>query len=258
MPKELSILLNAVQEAGAAILKLQKTGFTVAHKANKDIVTQADLLANDIIKTSLKQHFPEDGWLSEECVDDESRFKSNRVWIVDPIDGTRDYAQGLPEYAISVALVEKHTPTMAVVFNPATNELFHAIQHQGAWLNQQKIHCGYAAEELFLLASRSEQARGEWDVFAKHTRVKAVGSIAYKLALVAAGRASATFSLGEKNEWDIAAGVLLVTESQGIVTDKLKNPILFNQKIPTVNGVVASTLSANEYVFSLIEDYSPT
>ena len=221
MNKEEQVLLDAVREAGAAIAALQKTGFAVERKSNNDLVTQADLLANDMITKAIAKHFPHDGWLSEELADNPVRRHCKRVWVIDPIDGTIEYTKGLAEYAISVALVEEGVPILAVVFNPETNELFHAVKGRGAWLNQQRIVCDDMPTEKFvLLASRSEYKRGEWERFEQAHSVKPVGSIAYKLALVAAGKAHATFSLGPKNEWDIAAGVLLVIEAGGKATDK--------------------------------------
>ncbi|SRR5579883_194494 len=240
MEHELTVLLQAIQEAGEAILTLQKAGFSIMRKANSEIVTQADLVGNDILKKQLMRAFPEDGWLSEETLDDPKRLTCRRVWIVDPIDGTKEYAQGLAEYAVSVALVEEGQLVLSAVFNPAKGELFHAVRGKGAWLGNDKLVCEKTIpEKLLLLASRSEYARGEWEVYERHHRVQQVGSIAYKLALVAAGRAHATFSLGPKNEWDIAGGVLLVLEAGGVVTDKHRQAFAFNQEKVVVQGVVA-------------------
>ncbi|RDI48687.1 3'(2'),5'-bisphosphate nucleotidase CysQ [Aquicella lusitana] len=254
MTNELKALREAVLEAGEAILGLQKTGFTVAKKANNDIVTKADLLANEILKTQLCGQFPAIGWLSEESVDDSSRLECERVWVVDPIDGTKEYAYGIPEYAISVALVEKGKPVLSAVFNPATNEFFHAIKNEGAWLNNQKIVCtpDVTSNPFLLLASRSEYKRGEWERFQQH-QIKQVGSIAYKLALIAAGQGDATWSLGPKNEWDIAAGVLLVQEAQGRVTDKKKGEFIFNRHEVKVDGIIAAAATAYERIFALSE-----
>lgn len=250
---EIQILLSAVREAGDTIVKLQQSGFSVTRKSNNDLLTQADLAANDILKSRLTKAFPEIGWLSEESVDDEGRLACDLAWVVDPIDGTIEYATGIPEYAVSVALVERGKPVLACVFNPAANEFYHAILGEGAWLNDKRIRCTDAcAKRLRLLASRSEYKRGEWDQFQQQHEVKQVGSIAYKLALVAAGKADATFSLGPKSEWDIAAGVLLVTEAGGKATDQERKPFLFNQVKVRVKGIVASAASVNDYLFQVI------
>jgi len=253
MNKELSILLPAMRAAGSAVLHLQKTGFGVERKANNDLVTEADLLVNDMIMTKLAENFPDDGCLSEESKDHPARLSKQRVWIIDPIDGTIEFANGVPEYAISIALVENSQPILAAIYNPATEEMFHAIKNHGAWLNDQPLACiKEPAQDFLLLASRSEYKRGEWSRYEKQHRIQQIGSIAYKMALVAAGRAHATFSLGPKNEWDVAAGTLLVTEAGGLVSDKYQQPLLFNQSQVLLNSVIATAASCHAQIFALI------
>ena len=252
MMTEIDILLPIMHEAGAAIFAVQQSGLHVATKINGDIVTKADLLVNDILQSRLMKQFPADGWLSEENKDDFNRLTCDRVWIVDPIDGTREFAQGIPEYAISVALIENKIPIVASVFNPSTNELFYAVKDQGAWLGKEKIHCMTSTSALLILASRSEYERGEWDNVERYHHVQPMGSIAYKLASIAAGHAQATFSLSPRNEWDIAAGVLLVTEAGGMVTNKHREKIMFNNKETMVDGIIATTADVNDMIFDLI------
>jgi myo-inositol-1(or 4)-monophosphatase len=238
---ELTILIDAVREAGVAVAAMRHAGVEVTRKANNDMLTQADLLANEILRAKLLTAFPDDGWLSEESVDDVARLRCRRVWVVDPIDGTREYVEGLPEYAVSVALVVGGLVALACVFNPETNEMFSAQSGSGTFLNGKRVQCKqHCHDRLLLLASRTEYQRGEWGRFSDD-EVKPVGSIAYKLALVAAGCADATFSLSPKSEWDIAAGVLLVAESGGVVMDKSRQPLVFNQSNVLVNGIIASS-----------------
>lgn len=257
---EKSVLLNAIRMAGAAVLQLQQTAsaettFKSRADGSIDIVTTADLLANDILKNNLLGAFPDDGWLSEETADDAERLAKKRVWIVDPIDGTREFAAGVPEYAVSVALVEEGIPIISAVFNPATAELFYAIKNGGAWKEDKAIRCtNENPDKLRLLASRSEYHRGEWDKFAKSCHVSQLGSIAYKLALLAAGEAHATFSLGPKSEWDIAAGVLLVQEAGGVVTDIRRETFTFNRQTTRVNGIVATAACVEDDIYSLIDE----
>lgn len=252
MDKQLNILIPAVREAGAAITGLRRQNIHISLKENHDIVTEADVLANHILQSRLQAAFPDDGWLSEESIDDITRLQKRRVWVVDPIDGTREFIAGIPEYAVSVALVEQGKPILACVFNPETNELFSAAFGAGTCLNGVpvtcRLHCG---NKLLLLASRSESQRSEWERFSGHD-IKIVGSIAYKLALVAAGFADATFSLGQKNEWDIAAGVLLVQEALGHATDKNDQTIIFNQPQVCVNGIIATSLVAKHHVTDIV------
>lgn len=251
---EKNLLLETIVKAGQAILDLQKKEIHISLKSNSDIVTQADYLVNDILKNTLMSAYPDDGWLSEETVDNRDRLKYKRVWIVDPIDGTKEFVKRIPEFAISVALVENGVPMLAAVYNPLSKELFHAMKGEGAYLNQQRIHCQrvLSAEKFLLLASRSEEKRGEWDKFKREHEVKVVGSIAYKLALLAAGKADATFSLGPKNEWDIAAGVLLVLEAGGQVSDKQGVTFVFNQANTLVDSVIAYVPEIEEAFLKLI------
>lgn len=252
MQVELAVLLQAMQAAADAILVVRERGFTVKEKANTDVLTEADLAANQVLKNALMGAFPDDGWLSEETEDNPERLLKKRVWIVDPIDGTREFIQGIPEYAISVALVENGWPVLAGVYNPETKECFHAVKGGGAFCNQVRIACRQTASEPYtLLASRSEFNRGEWSPFASQD-VRVIGSIAYKLALVAAGRADATFSLGPKSEWDIAAGVLLMTEAGGYAGACDGLPYLFNQTHCRVKNIAAASAIFKPTLMSLL------
>lgn len=254
MADEFKILLHAMQDAGAALNELQRADDFIQKKANDELLTKADLLVNEILRSRISQHFPDDGWLSEENVDDKSRLMTDRVWMVDPIDGTKEFVNDIAEYAISVALIENGKPIIGAIYNPATKEFFHAEKDQGAWTQNQRLHCRRSSSASFLLlASRSEFDRGEWDRFKSQHHIKPTGSIAYKLALVAAGKADATFSLGPKSEWDIAAGVLIVQEAGGIVTDKNGNDFEFNREDVLVDGIVASTAEIYPEVMAMIK-----
>lgn len=238
----LEVVRKCVYQAGQAIFQMAAEGFETAYKANEDPVTTADLKADSILKEGLLRNFPGTGWLSEETRDDHTRLDKELVWVVDPIDGTKEFVSGIPEYAVSVALVERGEPVLSAVYNPAAEELFTAAKGQGAWLNGEPISAGHAmGEKLVLLASRSEVKRGEFEPFEPVAEIRPCGSIAYKLALIAVGVADATFSLGPKNEWDIAAGVLLVSEAGGCVADKKGKIFTFNQPSTLVDGIVAAT-----------------
>jgi myo-inositol-1(or 4)-monophosphatase len=251
--RELKTLRKAVVEAGQAVLRIAEEEFKMTYKLGMEPVTTADFMANRILQDALIGKFPDYGWLSEETRDDLDRLNKKRVWIVDPIDGTKEFIRGIPEYAVSVALVEDGSPVLGVVYNPSGYELFTAIKGHGAWLNENPIRADYQFSGFpVVLGSRTEVHRGEFEPFLKSAVIRPTGSIAYKLALVAAGRADATFSLGHKNEWDIAAGVLLVKEAGGRVGDRDGYPLVFNRKRTLVNGVVAATSKAYPYVMNMI------
>lgn len=251
---ELDVLERAIRQAGQAVQTLVAEGFATAHKANQDPVTTADLEANRILHTAFEAHFPDYGWLSEETRDNPSRLQKARVWIVDPVDGTKELVTGIPEYAVSVALVEHGRPVVGAIYNPATDELVIGAQGLGTFYNGRPAFADFPlGEKPVLLASRSEIKRGEFAPFEAVAEVKPMGSIAYKLGLIAAGRADATFSLGPKNEWDIAAGILLVEEAGGYVADQTGRPFVLNQANTLVNGIVATTPAAQPQVLAMIQ-----
>ncbi|MBV9575020.1 MAG: 3'(2'),5'-bisphosphate nucleotidase CysQ [Gammaproteobacteria bacterium] len=240
MQKELKILLNTIEAAGDAVEAFRKNEIAFSLKQNQSPVTEADLIANNVLKKNLLTHFPQDGWLSEETIDEPSRLQSKRIWIVDPIDGTKEFIKRIPEYAISVALIEKNQPILAAIYNPATQALFYAIKNQGAWHQNKKMQCTQLqANKLSVLASRTEISAGKWDKFKEIFIVKEMGSIAYKLALVANGFADGIISLDPKSEWDIAAGLLLIQEAGGNISDLNGNALCFNQSNILINGIIA-------------------
>ena len=149
MNDELNIVVDAVKQAGARALQLAKDGFEIKRKADHSPVTTADLAVNDILQKSLMTNFPNDGWMSEESPDNPERLKRSRVWIIDPIDGTSYFVKGIPQYSISVALVENQQPILGVVYNPATEELFTALAGQGLFVNGEAIPTNESANEPF-------------------------------------------------------------------------------------------------------------
>lgn len=198
----------------------------------------------------LQQFLPEarDGWLSEESTDNLARLEARRVWIVDPLDGTREFTAGIPEWSISIGLIEDGKPVAGGVLNPATQEMFLGAVESGVTLNGRPARTRNCRqiEESLVLASRSEVCRGEW----KHLenapfRITAMGSVAYKLARVAAGLADATWTLVPKHEWDVAAGVALVCASGGIVRAKEGGFPLFNRREPLFQGLISFSESCN-------------
>ncbi|MGC3974008.1 MAG: 3'(2'),5'-bisphosphate nucleotidase CysQ [Nitrospira sp.] len=242
MDHELTILSQAMSDAGREALRLASAGLETFTKADHSPVTSADLAVNDILQGRLLTAFPEDGWLSEETADNETRLSRKRVWIVDPIDGTRSFVRGLPEFCLSVALVENGVPTVAAIFNPATGEFFSAIRGRG--LRVERLSDSdqprfTAIERPVALVNPWELRVGRLDGLQAHLHCRPIGSIAYALALVAAGQADAVVTLTGGNEWDVAAGVLLVEESGGRATTAAGHPVTFNRPDPRLPGTLA-------------------
>lgn len=238
---ELEVLRQAVRQAGQQVLKLAAEGFETHIKKDRSPVTTADLAVNQILHDLLLTAFPHDAWLSEESPDDPRRLENKRVWVIDPIDGTKYFMRGVPQYAISVALVESHQPVVAAVYNPAIDELFSAVLGAGAWLNGQPIHVTPSRDgRPVILVNPPALERGVFRTIEAAAECRPMGSIAYTLALVAAGRADATLNLDGLNEWDVAGGVLLIEEAGGAVMDRNGSPLSFNQAKTTIHGILAA------------------
>ena len=183
-----------------------------------------------------------EGWLSEESVDDSARLEYERVWVVDPLDGTREFVAGIPEWCISVGFVENGQAVAGGSAIPRLGELFLGGVGQGITLNDRAVRSSNRREisGAVVLASRSEVKHGEWDCFRQAPFVtRPMGSVAYKLALVAAGLADATWTFAPKSEWDIAAGVALVECAGGFARKIDNSPILLTRNRPAFPGLLA-------------------
>lgn len=239
---ELDRLLAAVREAGRLALSFFGKGPRVDLKADGTAVSEADLAVDAYLKKALRDADSSYGWLSEETDDDLDRLTKSRVWVVDPIDGTRAFLRDKPEWTISAALVVEGRPSLAAVYNPATGEFFHAAEGEGAFLNNSRIT---VTEPVALagcrLAASATMFRPErWQRPWPEMETVWVNSIAYRLALVAAGKCDGTVSLSGKSDWDIAAADLLVREAGGRVTTRDGGPFVYNQRSSRHSSIVAA------------------
>jgi myo-inositol-1(or 4)-monophosphatase len=257
MERELTQLTHTIKTAGALALELSKQGFEVHRKKDRSPVTTADLEVNRILHEMWETHFPEDGWLSEESPDNPSRLDRERVWIVDPIDGTKAYVNRVPEFCISVGLVEKGAPILAAIFNPSNDELFTACRGRGLRLNGKPVSPARPADAIAqVMVNPWEFRGGRWVGLDGQVQCRPMYSIAHALALVAAGRMQATLTIEPENEWDLAAGVLLITESGGTVTDAEGDTFTFNQPTPRFRGVIAVAATAGEGLRPLLQTHA--
>jgi len=239
--RELIAAEQAAREAGSAVMGLFRGKFDVHEKSKNNPVTTANLEANRIIREKIQKAFPQDGWLSEEDQDTSRRLSLSRVWVVDPIDGTKEFIEGVPQFAISIAFVVEGRPAVAIVYNPAEEMFYKAAAGQGAFLNDQNIRVTPRADinGALLLVSRSEPQK-KFQAFADRCDIKPVGSIAYRLAKVAGGEGDGTITFRTIHEWDICAGVLMVEEAGGKVIDGNGDLMMFNRELPKHRGVVAA------------------
>lgn len=252
--RELEEAIAAARAGGAVVRRWYDSAYTVSEKGHDSPVTEADVEADRCIRARLAAAFPDDGWLSEETRDTADRLGRRRVWVVDPLDGTKEFIRRIPEFCVCVALVEAGQPRLGVIYNPVREELFAAERGCGTTLNGEPVRVSSAADlrGARLLASRSEFERGEWDAFTGECHVELTGSVAYKLALIAAGRADGTFSLTPKNEWDVCAGAALVLEAGGRITDRHGHPLVFNRPDPLLPGIIATNARLFDPVVDLL------
>jgi len=243
--------------AGAAIMGFYQSSFEVTDKKPDNPVTDADFAADNLLKEKLLARLPEAGWLSEETVDSHERLSKKLVWVVDPLDGTKEFVMGMPEFSVSVALVENGQPVLGVIFNPPTGELFAAARGEGMFFNGEPatVSGQTKLQGARIDASRSERKRGEFAPFEQLVKLTTMGSIAYKLARVAAGHTDATWSRGPKNEWDICAGVLMVQEAGGRCVNLDDADFPFNQRKTLVNGIIADNGHLHQMIVSALAPY---
>lgn len=217
------------------------------------VVTEADRAVNRVLQNLLLRD--QEGWLSEEDRDDLRRLDKDRVWIVDPLDGTREFIAGIPEWSVSIAMVEGGRAIAGGVCNPATGEIFLGSKETGVTYNGKQAHTSKKdrLEGAVVLASLTEVRRGEWERFQQSSfLIRPMGSVAYKLARVAAGLADATWTLSPKNEWDVAAGVALVEAAGGCVQFLPNSQPRFNKKNTLLPGLFACGPFLKDQITSLL------
>jgi len=255
--KEFDLAISSVLSAGKIVREIYDSSFSVSWKAKDDPLTEADIQANKEIISRIQNLFPSDGILSEEITDNKDRLEKSRVWIIDPIDGTREFVAKNPEFSISLGLAIDGKPVLGVVFNPITRELMSGIVGVGVSCNivgedleldtstiqLSKMNFAENVDKPSVYVSRSEfykyklfDTNPYWnDSFI----LKPIGSIAYKLALTAAGLGDLSLSLKPKSEWDICAGIALILAAGGMVIDlKNQTDIPFNALLPRINGIL--------------------
>ena len=211
------------------------------YKAGHDPVTEADRAVDAALRSILLQDG--EGWLSEETADDLTRLGKDRLWVVDPLDGTREFVQGIPEWCVSIAWVWDGEAVAGGILNPATGETIVGSRATGVKRNGVAVQVSPRKElsGALVLGSRSEFNRGEWKPFQDGSlTLRPVGSVAYKLALVAAGLADATWTLVPKHEWDVAAGTALVQAAGGVVRNLDGSAVAFNARKPWLPGLIAA------------------
>ena len=239
---EVEALRVAVTEAGALVMRYFRQDPKTWDKPGEGPVSEADLAANDLLRERLAGAFPDHGWLSEESADDETRLSRSRVWIVDPIDGTRAFVAGKPEFTVCAALVVEGEAVAGVVFNPAKEELFLAAKGQGATRNGVLLPVIPPPPfvEAQTISTRGVLKPWRWQGDPPGGRHGYVNSLAYRACKVATDRWDVAIVLKRLSEWDLAAAQIVVEEAGGRVTTRAGDPIRYNAPDPKIAGLIAA------------------
>jgi 3'(2'), 5'-bisphosphate nucleotidase len=231
---------QAALKASEAILKIYQTDFTFETKADASPVTIADQKADAIIRQYLKERYPDHGFLTEESSDDFSRLHQAYVWLVDPIDGTKDFIAKNDEFTINIALVHRQQVIMGLVHIPAKQQTYYAVKNEGTYYRYQgndvRIHVNQKTENLTVLTSRFHTQPAELEVIRKHQQLGKISTIetygsALKACRIAHGLAEISYRLSPgTKEWDTASSDLIVTEAGGFFLKPNKEKYWYNRE----------------------------
>jgi myo-inositol-1(or 4)-monophosphatase len=258
LSRDVKLLKASVREAGALALSLFRTDLKEWTKGSSSPVSEADIAVNELLEERLRSATPDYGWLSEESADDKDRLAKRRVWIVDPIDGTRGYLAGREDWCVSAALVEGNAPLLAAVFAPASDEFFFAVRGQGATRNDVNVAATSGTEMDFSRVAGPkplvERLRAELGEVTLHPRI---ASLALRLCRVAEGSLDAAFAGGNSHDWDLAAAHLIVQEANGRMTALSGEGILYNCREVTHGVLVAAGRDRHASIVAHFRDRSP-
>ena len=263
---ELKVALALAREAGAAIMEFYEGPLHIEQKSDaydREPVTQADKIANELIVKGLGQSFPDDGILAEESIDTSRRLGKGRVWMVDPLDGTNGFIDGNGDFAVQIGLAEEGEPVLGVVYQPVTGVLYRGMKNEGAWIErpglvpQRVVVSNHATvHEMRLAASRSHRSP-RMDKVVKTLGVKQEvnrGSVGVKVGLIVEQQCDLYVHLSPRTkQWDTCAPDLILREAGGKLTDLFGGPLLYNiREVQNLNGLVASNGVAHDRIIKTL------
>jgi myo-inositol-1(or 4)-monophosphatase len=241
--EDLDLILDAAREAGALARDLRRQGLEISYKpADNSPVTNADLAADNLLTARLRAARPEYGWLSEETVDDQDRLDRRRIFVVDPIDGTRAFLNDRPWWSVAVAVVEDGRPIFGAVFAPELDEIYAAAIGAGATCNGRPICASATAslDDCRMAGDPQLFSHKSWPVPWPAMRVEPRNSTAYRMCLVAAGEFDAAVAPVRKADWDVAAGDLIAREAGCFVGDHSGEAFRFNRRRPSQPSLICA------------------
>ena len=254
---DLELIERAARRAGELALRYQSEGKVETwSKAGGSPVTNADLAVDRQLREELTAARPDYGWLSEETADDSSRLSAWRAFVVDPIDGTIAYIKGRPHWAVSIAVVEDGQPVTGVLHAPAHGETFVAEAGRGARLNGRPIQVSARTEleGAALLSDVKTIRHPAWpEPWPEDLRIESRNSVAYRMALTAAGAFDAVVALSSKCDWDLAASDLIVREAGGLATDHKGRRFAYNQASVSKPSLVCAGPGLHELILRRVD-----
>lgn len=251
MEKELEIVKDIAREAGRILLEFYAGDHDVQWKGYDDPVTAADHAASEYIVAELQKHFPGDGILSEEATDDQARLSRSRVWMIDPMDGTKQFIERLGEFAVMIGLAVDGEAHLGVVYRPVDDRLFYAAPGVGAFIEEKwttkRLQVSTVSDPAQMAAAMSRSHHSpRVDLINERLGIRnhvRSGSVGLKVGLIAEGRAHLYLHLGSKtNHWDTCAPEAILREAGGVMTDTRGEQLKYNTpQTRNMYGVVATS-----------------
>jgi 3'(2'), 5'-bisphosphate nucleotidase len=262
MEKELEVAIQLAREAGRILMDHYRDGAQVKWKGHDDPVTAADHAANDFLVREFARRFPGDAILSEEAPDDPARFNHDRVWLIDPMDGTKQFIDRIGEFAVMIGLAVKGEAKLGVVFHPQPDRMFYAAPGIGAFLEEKlttkRLRVDATSDPARMMAAMSRSHHNpKVDLILADLGVGGKinsGSVGLKIGLIAETRAHVYIHLGSRtNQWDTCGPEAILREAGGILTDTRGEAMRYNRpEVRNLHGVVASTGAIHDRVIETI------
>jgi 3'(2'), 5'-bisphosphate nucleotidase len=237
MELALKVAKKAARLAGKRIMEIYNSDYKIDYKEDESPLTCADQEADAIIVAYIRKHYPEHAILSEESADDLSRMENDYCWIIDPVDGTKEFIHKTDEFTVNIALVYKKQPIVGVVYVPVTGEMYFACKEHGSYYEKDEVckenHVSRRIERLRILSSKYHKSDAFLDLVEKHadriSMIEGVGS-SLKGCLIARGKAECYYRFGLTSEWDTAAVQIVVEEAGGIFKQMDHTEMFYNRK----------------------------
>jgi len=252
LSKELRVAQQAAKKAGEEIIKIYNSeDYGIQKKEDNSPVTKADLVANKIIMGILKENFSEDGFLTEEERDSKERLSKERVWIIDPLDGTKDFVAKNGEFTVNIALVINSRPVLGVIYCPVKEEIYYALRGRGSFKGERQINVSDNTENMKVIRSRNHPDENLLRLIKEMNYKEVVVGSSLKGCLLAEGKVDAYFRFGSQSEWDICAMSIIIEEAGGKITSPEGNDLKFNQENTRIHGFIASNNKIHDKLLKL-------